>query len=184
MMRREHFLLGILLLIFTTPVIAQKGKVFPKLEMITVDRQMMTLPLKKSVKPSLIVMACSPKAEKVMSTWAQPFYDNFLSASPKGQLFEMKVYEVEVFFAGMLGGVKNSLEGQVLKRMKTNVDPKLHSHAGIYKGDVRSLRKKLSIEKSSPKLFVLNTNGKIVHMVSGEYTPQKMRSIEAALDRL
>ena len=92
-------------------------------------------------------------------------------------------YDVNVFFIAMFAGVNKAAAGPVKKKMRKHSDPVLEPHLLFYKGEIKSFKQSLKLDrKDTPYFFVLDENGSIVHTTSGAYSQDKMDAVEELLE--
>jgi hypothetical protein len=83
----------------------------------------------------------------------------------------------------MFTGVNKAAAGPVKNKMRKKSDPELEPHLLFYKGEIKSFKESLSLDrKDTPYFFVLDENGKIVHTTSGAYSQDKMDAVEGLLE--
>jgi predicted transcriptional regulator len=83
----------------------------------------------------------------------------------------------------MISGIKEVAAGTIEKKMKKGVDPVLHKHMLLYKGDIKDYKDALGLkEKDTPYFFLLDKNGKIVYVTSGAYSDAKLEKAEEILE--
>ncbi len=160
----------------------QVGKDFPLIEGQTVEGITISLPKAVKGKYALIGLASSLAAQEDLNTWLQPMYDNFIRKAEKGQLFDDS-YDVFTYFVSIINGANKAASGSIKKRFKEQADKELLPLAIFYEGDLKPLKEYLSIKNTETVYFyLLDANGKIVHVVYGKYSTAKMEDIEKLLD--
>lgn len=159
-------------LAFSAPPV---GEVFPELRAETLEDKSITIPTDTKGKSTIICMAYSADAEMDLRTWYEPTYDKFIA---KTELMA-DMYDVNVYFVPMFTGIKAAGAAKAKKDMKESVQPDLQPHVVIYKGELEAYKEKLKMDdKKKPYIYVLDKEGKIVFVTSGEYTEEKMDEID------
>lgn len=171
-----------ILLAFSSTLFAQVGTLFPDLEAETVDDVVVSLPQNTKGKYTLLGLAYSKKAEDDLNTWFRPVYNTFIQKQ-SGGLFSGFGYDVNVYFIPMFSGINAAATGTAKKKAAENIDPDLLPNILFYKGDLKPYKDALDFEeKDTPYFFVLNPEGEIVFVTSGEYTGDKMSDIEFSIE--
>ena len=157
------------------------GKVFPDMNVETVDDKKITLPKDVKGKYTLLGLAYSKKSEDELNSWFNPVFNKFIQ-KPTGMMEGMG-YDVNVYFIPMFTGVNAAAAGTAKRKAMKNVDPQLLPYILFYKGELRKYKDELDFERRDiPYFFVLDPDGKIVFATDGAYSPTKMDSIEAVID--
>jgi hypothetical protein len=153
---------------------AQNGKMFPEITGTTLEDKTVSLPKDTKGKYTLVGVAYSQKADDALKGWFQPVYETFLDESD---------YDVNVYFIGMISGIKEVAAGTIEKKMKQGVDPVLHKNMLLYKGEAAKYKDLLGLkEKDTPYFFLIDKTGKVVYTTSGAYTDAKLEKAEDILD--
>jgi hypothetical protein len=153
---------------------AQVGKPFPSLTGTDLQDKSVTIPKDTKGKYTVVGVAYSQKADEALKGWFQPVYETFIYESD---------YDVNTYFIGMISGIKEVAAGTIEKKMKKGVDPVLHKHMLLYKGDIKDYKDALGLkEKDTPYFFLLDKNGKIVYVTSGAYSDAKLEKAEEILE--
>lgn len=167
-------LLLLLSFCLTTITFAQKGASFPELTGTTLEDKTISIPKQTNGKYTIVGLTYSQKSEDILKKWFQPMYETFIQDSE---------YDVNTYFIPMIGGIKEAAAGTIEKQMKKKVDPVLHKHILLYRGDVGAYKKALELnEKDKPYFFVIDKQGKIVYTTSGEFSDEKLEAIEEIID--
>ncbi|NLR90716.1 hypothetical protein [Flammeovirga agarivorans] len=172
----------IIFLLLTFTAFGQKGKMFPKMEGVSLVDKNVILPDAVKGKISIVGVAYSKKSQANLETWMQPFYNTFISP-PSSDLFGgSTTYDINLQFVALARGIAKAAEKTLKSSMKKNIDKKLHDNIVIILGSVKEYREKLKLgDKDDPYFFILDANGKILHVTSGKYSSSKMESIEDVL---
>ncbi len=161
---------------------AQEDQPFPILEGETLDNKEVKIPTDTGDKFTLIGMAYSKKSESDLQTWFSPIYQKFIHKPKNPGIFHV-VYDVNVYFVPMFTGVKKAAYGKVMKKMKSQTDPRLVPHVMFYKGELQKYKEALDFQaKDVPYFFVVDTSGKIVFATSGAFSDDKLDQIEEILE--
>jgi hypothetical protein len=79
--------------------------------------------------------------------------------------------------------VNKAALGTVKNKMRKHSDPELEPHLLFYKGEIKSFKETLKLDrKDTPYFFVLDEKGQIVHTTSGEFSQDKMDAVEELLE--
>ena len=168
-----------LLLIGSVNTYAQA--VFPILTCETLADKTLVIPNDVKGKRSVICLAMSPKAEKMLRAWNNPLY-TALFAEGMGGLMGTRMYDANLCFVGMLKGIAKLGLSEAKKQSKKEVEKKLYPHFMVSDDDVNTLMKTLNITDSKePHFFILDADGKIRYHSQGEYSEQKMNALTEQL---
>ena len=155
---------------------------FPQMELTNLQDETVYIPNDTRGKYTLIGLAYSKKSEDDLITWFNPVYQTFIHKSSKPSLFDAD-YDVNIYFVAMFSGVNKAALGSVKKKMRANSDPELEPHLLFYKGEIKSFKQELKLDrKDTPYFFVLDEEGNVVHSTQGAYSRDKMDAIEEFLD--
>ena len=153
------------------------GTVFPELTGTTLTDKKVTIPTDTKGKSTLIALAFSSDAEEELKTWAHPTYELFIDPN------QLQGYDINLYFIPIFSGAKAALAESAREKFKKENDPELHPYVLIYRGEVDKYKTALGMDKkSTPYIFVLDKDGKVVYSTSGIYTEAKMDAIEDAID--
>jgi hypothetical protein len=168
--------------VLTLSAMAQvTGKMFPAMEVETVEDKKVNLPQDVKGKYTLLGLAYSKKSEDELNSWFQPVFEKFIQKT-KGVLAGF-TYDVNVYFVPMFTGINAAATGTAKRKAIKNIDPQLLPYVLFYKGELKPYKETLEFDKKDvPYFFVLDPTGKIVHATIGKYTEDKMDEIEAVLE--
>jgi hypothetical protein len=168
--------------VLTLSAMAQvTGKMFPAMEVETVEDKKVNLPQDVKGKYTLLGLAYSKKSEDELNSWFQPVFEKFIQKT-KGVLAGF-TYDVNVYFVPMFTGINAAATGTAKRKAIKNIDPQLLPYVLFYKGELKPYKETLEFDKKDvPYFFVLDPTGKIVHATIGKYTDDKMDEIEAVLE--
>ena len=157
------------------------GKMFPAMEVETVEDKKVNLPQDVKGKYTLLGLAYSKKSEDELNSWFQPVFEKYIQKT-KGVLAGF-TYDVNVYFVPMFTGINAAATGTAKRKAIKNIDPQLLPYVLFYKGELKPYKETLEFDKKDvPYFFVLDPTGKIVHSTIGKYTEDKMDEIEAVLE--
>jgi hypothetical protein len=160
-----------------------EGTQFPAMETETVEDVVVNLPIDVNDKYTLLALAYSKKAEADLTSWFSPIYNKFIKKSTG--VFASFTYDINVYFVPMFTGVKAAATGTAKRKTAENLDPLLIPNILFYKGELKSYKEALEFDKKDvPYLFLVDKDGNIAYSTIGEYTDEKMESIEEFLDSL
>jgi ATP10 protein len=168
--------------VLTLSAMAQvTGKMFPAMEVETVEDKKVNLPQDVKGKYTLLGLAYSKKSEDELNSWFQPVFEKFIQKT-KGVLAGF-TYDVNVYCVPMFTGINAAATGTAKRKAIKNIDPQLLPYVLFYKGELKPYKETLEFDKKDvPYFFVLDPTGKIVHATIGKYTDDKMDEIEAVLE--
>ncbi len=168
--------------VLTLSAMAQvTGKMFPAMEVETVEDKKVNLPQDVKGKYTLLGLAYSKKSEDELNSWFQPVFEKYIQKT-KGVLAGF-TYDVNVYFVPMFTGINAAATGTAKRKAIKNIDPQLLPYVLFYKGELKPYKETLEFDKKDvPYFFVLDPTGKIVHATIGKYTEDKMDEIEAVLE--
>jgi len=157
---------------------AQKGP-FPKLAGHTLEGSVISLPLAGTKKFTVVGICFKRSAEENLKTWIQPMYDTFVAKAKGTDYFDVaNYYDVNYYFIPLISGFK-----------KAAADFKAATQKDLWKNvidcdtDIKLLKDQLKpADEGLPYFYVIDTNGKIVEVVSGKYSEDKMDKIQDAID--
>jgi hypothetical protein len=157
------------------------GKVFPDMEVETINDVKIKLPDSVKGKFTLLGLAYSKKAEDELATWFEPIFQKFV-LKPTG-LMKGLGHEVNVFFVPMFTGINATAAGIVKRKALKKIDPQLFPHILFYKGQLKTYKESLYFDnKDTPYFFVLNSDGIIKYATSGAFSEDKLDKLESVLE--
>ncbi len=168
--------------VLTLSAVAQvTGKMFPAMEVETVEDKKVNLPQDVKGKYTLLGLAYSKKSEDELNSWFQPVFEKYIQKT-KGLLAGF-TYDVNVYFIPMFTGINAAATGTAKRKALKNIDPQLLPYVLFYKGELKPYKEALEFDKKDvPYFFVLDPTGKIVHATIGKYTEDKMDEIESVIE--
>ena len=160
------------------------GKMFPSITGETYTEKNVSLPEACKGKPTIIGVCFSKSAETDLRTWLNPAYNEFVVKKDTTNAFGAAVsYDINYYFIPMLNLVNQVLEKSSKEKMKKQTDKEFWPHLLFYTGGLKDYKKTFEIEDTSiPYFFVLDANGKIVHVEKGIFTEKKLSAIENFLE--
>ncbi len=151
---------------------------FPSISGKTLNDKVISIPDDTSDKVTLVGMAYSKKAEGTLKSWFMPLYDKFVL---KRGMFD-KEYDINLYFVPMFTGLKKSAYENAYKKLKESNRKTLFDNIVFYKGDLEPYKTELGLnEKEKAYLFLLDTEGNIIHKVEGKFTEGKLEALEEAI---
>jgi hypothetical protein len=168
-------LLVITILAATLNCVAQKGKTFPTVIGVSLTEKSMSLPLKNG-KLSIVAIAFNKAAEDELKKWLNPLYDTFMNKD-KGKMSMSDAHDVNFYFVPIIGGIK-----MVFNKFKETTDKAFWPYImDTDKWDIKVQAKALGIEDTKvPYVFVLDKEGKVLEVQSGNYSEDKSDKLEEA----
>jgi len=110
------------------------GKIFPEMEVETINDKKLKLPDSIKGKYSLIGLAYSKKAEDDLLTWLQPIFQKFID-KPEGVMKGFG-HDVNVFFVPMFTGINAAATGIVKRKALKKIDTQLFPYVLFYIGQL------------------------------------------------
>ena len=179
MNKKDPFLIIVVMLVGTV-LFGQMSESFPRMEVTKLNDEAVSLPQDTNGKYTLLGMSYSKKSEDQLVTWFNPVYQTFIHKSTG--IFSND-YDVNVYFIAMFTGLNKAAAGPVKKKMRKHSDPELEPHLLFYKGEVKSFKQSLKLDrKDTPYFFVLDESGQIVYTTSGAFSQEKMDEVEELLE--
>lgn len=176
-MKKIAFCVCIFLLTYSTN--AQKGQKFPDVNGTLLNDKAMSMPIKNG-KETIVAIAFHRGAEDELKKWLNPLYYTFVKkADKKENKFDMaEVYDVNFIFIPMISGFKKLAED-----FKAGTQKEFWPYIlDTEKTDVKGMQKLLGLKDSKiPYFFVLDKDGKIVDVQSGEFSEAKVAAMEEAV---
>ena len=171
-------LLAITVLFAVLNCSAQKGKAFPNTTGATLDDKEKSIPFKNG-KFSILAVAFHRGAEDELKKWLNPLYNTFMVKSKAKTLDMSTVYDVNFVFVPMIAGVK-----MIADEYKSGTDKAFWPVVlDTKKSDMKAAATSLGItDRKIPYIFVLNKDGVVVDVQSGEYSEDKIDAVEEAME--
>lgn len=165
-------------LLFALPAVGQQP--FPALSGETAEGKSITLPVDAGKAYTIIGLAYSQKAQPALEEWFEPAYLRFVA---KHGLFAGS-YDCAVYFVPLFTGLNKAAYEPSMKRFRKGAAPEIIEHVVFSKADLDQLKAELGMEQRDvPYFFVLDAEGRIIHRTQGEFTEEKLESIEDVLLR-
>lgn len=157
-----------------------KGKQFPVLSGESFSGKTVNLPTDTKGKITLIGVCFSKDAEDDLKTWLNPVYNMFVVKKDTNNFFDAAInYDVNFFFIPMLNKVNQIFEKGSKEKIRNGTDKEFWPYLLFYNGPIKPYKEDFAITDSKvPYFFVLDKEGKILHVESGKYSEKKMDKIE------
>lgn len=158
---------------------AQTKPTFPTLAGHTLEGTAITLPEQPAKKFSIIGICFKRSAEENLKTWITPMYETFVAKANGTDYFDVaNYYDVNYFFIPLISGFKKAAND-----FKASTQKELWKNVIDCDTDIKLLKEQLKpSDENQPYFFVLDLNGKIVEVVSGKYSEDKMDKLQEAID--
>lgn len=175
-MIRYYFLF--FLIVLHSSFKAQKTKVFPSVNGVSLDDKNITMPFKNN-KFTIIAIAFDRSAETDLKTWLNPLYDMFIKKEEKSNFDMAEIYDVNFAFVPMISGFK-----KIANDFKKGTEKQFWPYIiDTEKTDVKELQKQLQISDNNvPYFYVLNKNGEIICTEMGKFKDEKLDHLEDAIE--
>jgi hypothetical protein len=175
-------ILFVLMLAVVSSASAQwgKGKTFPDLEGETFDGKAVKIPADTKGKYSIIGMCFSKDAEGDLQTWLNPLYNTYvLKHEGDGALGVAATADVNFYLMPKFNLVNQITQGGSQHKIKEQTDKAFWPNLIFYVSGLKEYKKTLEItETAQPYIFVLDKDGKIVHVERGVCNDKKMSAID------
>ncbi len=158
-------------LFFSLSIKAQVGKTFPAIIGTTLTDKSMSLPIKNG-KSTVVAIAFHRGAEDELKKWLNPLYSTFVTKPKKGTAIDVsEMTDVNFVFIPMISGFK-----KIKDDFKSSTDKEFWQYImDTEKTDVKEQQKLLGIDDNKiPYFFVLDKDGKILEVQSGNYKEAKI----------
>lgn len=159
---------------FSLGLMAQKGDQFPSFDVVDLNDKEINIPNDTKGKFTLVGVAFSEAAQEDLYTWSQPVFSEFMDENNLSSL----VYDPNVHLILMFTGANQVAYKNAKKKIKEGTDESLKDNIVLYKGAMEEYRKKLKMkDRKKPYFFVLDKNGKIIYVTSGEYSEEVLEEV-------
>ena len=147
---KKFSLLIVSTLLSLTAMCQVTGKIFPAMEVETVEDKKVNLPQDAKGKYTLLGLAYSKKSEDELNSWFQPVFEKYIQKT-KGILAGF-TYDVNVYFIPMFTGINAAATGTAKRKALKNIDPQLLPYVLFYKGELKPYKKNLLNSSTSATL--------------------------------
>jgi hypothetical protein len=142
------------------------GQNFPNLSAETLSGKTINFPKDTKGKFTIICIAFSDDAQPKVDTWTKAVLEKY----PKN---EVNFFEVPMLKKG-LKFMRGIIDGGMRKGVPTN----LHDKVATFYGDLTPYKTQLMMaDKDEVYLFLLDSNGKIIHIAEASANPEKVESL-------
>lgn len=176
-MKKMKIKLLTVLTVMSLTGLAQKGKMFPPIEGLTLDGKTIKIPIPNG-KETVVAMVFQRSAEDDQKKWLNPLHSTFASKEKSKSPHDMtESYDVNFVYIPVIGGLK-----KIYTEYKEGTDKGFWPYImDTDKTDMKLIAKNMGIsDKEQPYIFVLDKNGKILEVQSGKFSEDKMDKIEEA----
>lgn len=172
-------LIAITLFFFSLSFMAQTKGSFPALSGHTLEGNSVTVPITGTKKFTIVGICYKRSAESDLKSWIQPMYDVFVAKANGTDYFDVaNYYDVNYFFIPLISGFKKAAAD-----FKASTQPDLWENVIDCDTDIALLKVQLKpSDEDIPYFYVIDTAGKIIEVVSGKFTENKMDKIQEAID--
>lgn len=163
-----------ILTLLLTSMYTAKGQSFPDTEAESLGGEKLSLPTALKGKKSIVFLAFTPTAEKVLEEWYGPVYIMFIDKSG----FNAMAYDCHVKLMMMFTGSSQAAAKKVKEKVRRNADESMEEYLLFYEGQFSDQMKALGINKKNDAyVVVLDEEGKIMALENGHYTEKKLEKI-------
>lgn len=169
----------LLLVLLSCAAVAQKGKLFPVITGTTLDDKPLSLPIKNG-KQTIVAIAYHRGAEDALKKWLNPLYYTFIKKESGKSNFDVsEIYDVNFVFVPMISGFK-----KIANEFKSGTQKEFWPYIlDTEKSDIQAIQKQLGVKDNKiPYFYVLDKDGKVLAVESGEYKEDKMDTLEDAVE--
>jgi len=153
---------------------AQKGDLFPTIEVHDLNDKALSIPEDTKGKFSLIGVAFSEAAQDDLYSWSQPVFSEFMDENNLSSL----VYDPNVHLILMFTGANQLAHNKAKKKIIEGTDESLRDNVVLFKGKMEDYRKTLKMkDRKKPYFFVLDKKGKIIYATSGRYSRKVLEEV-------
>ncbi len=157
-----------------------KGKIFPIMEAETFTEKPLNLPADVKGKFTIIGMCFSKDAEGDLQTWLNPLYNAYVLKHEGDAAFGVAATaDVNFYLMPKFSILNQIFEKGSKNKIKTQTDKAFWANLMFYTSGLKDYKKTLEIaETSQPVIFILDKDGKIVHVERGVCNEKKMSAID------
>jgi len=157
-----------------------KGKMFPDMAAETFTEKPLNLPADVKGKFSIIGMCFNKDAEGDLQTWLNPLYNAYVLKHEGDEAFGVAATaDVNFYLMPKFSLLNQVFEKGSKNKIKTQTDKNFWPNLMFYTSGLKDYKKTLEIvETSQPVIFVLDKDGKIVHVERGVCNEKKMSAID------
>jgi hypothetical protein len=157
-----------------------KGKIFPDMMAETFTEKPLNLPVDVKGKYTIIGMCFSKDAEGDLQTWLNPLYNAYVLKHEGDAAFGVAATaDVNFYLMPKFSILNQIFEKGSKNKIKNQTDKAFWANLMFYTSGLKDYKKVLEIvETSQPVIFVLDKDGKIVHVERGVCNEKKMSSID------
>lgn len=160
--------------LLSSTLLAQKGDIFPSIEVEDLNEKISTIPEDTKGKYTLVGIAFSEDAQNDLYSWSQPVFSEFMDENNLSSL----VYDPNVKLILMFGGANQLVYNKAKKQITEGTDETLKDNVVMYKGSIKDYRKALKMKnRKKPYFFVLDKNGEIIYQTEGRYSRQAIKEV-------
>ncbi len=161
-----------------------KGKQFPEMQAETFSKKPLNLPADLKGKPAIIGMCFDKNAEGDLQTWLNPLYNAYVVKHEGNEAFGVAATTDVTFYMMPKFSLLNQVtQGGSQDKIRNQTDKAFWDNLMFYTSGLKDYKKALEIEKTDqPFIFVLNKDGKIVHVEKGVCNDKKLSAIQDHVD--
>jgi hypothetical protein len=149
------------------------GTKFPNLEVQSLAKMDIKLPLVNADKPTILCIVFERNSQSKVDTWTIPIFEKYTET-------QVNYYEVP-----MISGTFKLASNFIDNGMRGGVPKDLHDNVATYYGKMDDYRADLMMaDKNSCYLFLLDNEGIIKHIDESVANPQKIKNLATALEKL
>jgi len=155
----------------------KEGDTFPQISGENLNDAAIDIPATNG-KETIVLIAYTADAQKGSKLWAKELYANFIDPNSMSS----GLYDVNVYYVYLFGGIKKAAFGKIKKRVKPETDADLYDHVVLAETSSGFYKEELAFkDKNQPNIFLINEYGKIAWHGYGRYTSQKLDKLMDAI---
>jgi hypothetical protein len=145
----------------------------------TIKGDSLVVPNDFSGTKTLLFLAFTKEAEHILDKWYEPVYIMFLDESGINSM----AYDCEVKLVMMFTGAGQALANGIVERLMQSVDESMTDYLLFFQGDFSNQLTSLGIKKKNDAyVLVLDEEGRVVYLDSGQYSEEKLERIAALVE--
>jgi len=157
-----------------------KGKVFPDMQAETFTEKPLNLPADTKGKFTIIGMCFNKDAEGDLQTWLNPLYNAYVLKHEGDEAMGVAATaDVNFYLMPKFSLLNQVFEKGSKNKIKSQTDKAFWPNLMFYTSGLKDYKKTLEIvETSQPVIFILDKDGKIVHVERGVCNEKKLSAID------
>jgi hypothetical protein len=157
-----------------------KGKMFPEMQAETFTEKPLNLPADTKGKFTIIGMCFSKDAEGDIQTWLNPLYNAYVLKHGGDEAMGVEATaDVNFYLMPKFSLLNQVFEKGSKNKIKSQTDKAFWPNLMFYTSGLKDYKKSLDIQETAqPVIFILDKDGKIVHVERGVCNDKKLSAID------